>query len=487
MTNKLTSPKVHFSPASGWINDPNGLVYFDGEYHLFYQHHPDSLVWGPMHWGHAVSSDLINWQELDIALYPGVEGACFSGSAVVDKHNCTGLFSNGAGLVALYTSHLEDESFDRGYIQQQCLAYSDDSGRSWQKYAGNPVIASPGFSDFRDPKVIWHEATQSWIQLLAAGQEIHLYRSANLRDWEYLSRFGAGQGAHSEGAWECPDLFELPIQGSDKSYWVLLVGMVPPDEPLGSYTQYFIGDFDGRSFTNLNSAQTVLRMDEGRDFYAVQSWSDTPDSRRLAIAWMSNWHYANEVPAQEYRGNMTLVRELALRETTQGVRLVQQFVVPHHPSLSAITADLGKGSFVGIEASGARVGQMVLSMEPGSRVSLAFFDGEPQVEIEQYSEGCRLWIYRRVASVDSAQYSMGLSEISESFTQKFEHEYAVELGLSEEIELTWVTDLNTLELLIDRGRVAVSQLVLADSCGEPVRVELLRGSAQLIQFGECPL
>ena len=487
MTNNLTSPKVHFSPASGWINDPNGLVYFDGEYHLFYQHHPDSLVWGPMHWGHAVSRDLISWQELDIALYPGEEGTCFSGSAVVDKHNCTGLFPNGAGLVAFYTSHLEDASFDKGYIQQQCLAYSDDSGRSWQKYASNPVIASPGFSDFRDPKVIWHEATQSWVQLLAAGQEIHLYRSANLLDWEYLSRFGAGQGAHSEGAWECPDLFELPIQGSDRSYWVLLVGMVPPDEPLGSYTQYFIGHFDGVNFTNVNPAETVLRMDQGRDFYAVQSWSDTPDARRLAIAWMSNWQYANEVPAQQYRGNMTLVRELALRETTQGVRLVQQFDVPRQPRLTAVNADLGKGSFVGIEASGARVGQLALSMEASSRVSLAFFGGKPQLEIERYSEGCRLWIYRRAAIFNATEPLTESSENTQSLKQKFEHEYSVELGLLEQVELTWVTDLNILEVLVDGGRVAVTQLVLADSCGEALRAELLQGSAQLIQFGECLL
>ena len=484
---KTTRPQFHFSPASGWINDPNGLVYFEGEYHLFYQYHPDSLVWGPMHWGHAVSSDLINWQELDIALSPDPSGTCFSGSAVVDTHNCTGLFPNGAGLVAVYTSHLEDQNFDKGYIQQQCIAYSDDRGRSWQKYAGNPVIASPGFSDFRDPKVIWHEATQCWIQLLAAGQEIHLYRSKNLIDWDYLSRFGEGQGAHSDGPWECPDLFELPVQGSDHSYWVLLVGQVPPSDPLGSYTQYFIGHFDGVSFTNANPAEAVLRMDEGRDFYAVQSWSDTPDSHRLAIAWMSNWHYANEVPAEQHRGNMTLVRELGIRETIHGVRLTQQFIVPQHPCLSAVNLDLSNGSFVGSEASGARMGQLELSMERSSRVSLAFFGSEPQLELERHSKGTRLWIYRRLASVDSAQYSMEFSEITESFQQKFAHEYAVELGLLEEIELTWVTDLNTLEVLIDGGRVAVTQLVLAGSCGEPVQVELLQGSAQLKSVGESLL
>lgn len=479
MTNELPSEKVHFSPASGWINDPNGLVYFDGEYHLFYQHHPDSLVWGPMHWGHAVSRDLITWQELDIALYPGVEGTCFSGSAVFDQENCSGLFGEEGGLVALYTSHLEQTGFDRGYLQQQCLAYSADAGRSWTKYAQNPVISSPGISDFRDPKVIWHQATKAWIQLLAVGQEIHFYRSTNLIDWQFVSRFGAGQGAHSEGAWECPDLVELSIEGEDETRWVLIVGMVPPMDPLGSFTQYFVGDSDGREFTNLNPSDLVLRMDWGRDFYAAQTWSNAPQKRTLVIAWMSNWHYANEVPAQHYRGNMTLVRELALRRTPDGIRLIQTFVLPSlaEPEALNIDLDLESGSkrFTGSAIAGPRTGQLRLRLDVGSRVELSFFGTQAQLRLEREASGSQLWIIRQSP------------EREPSFAQRFDHQYSIALGDSDEIEISWVTDLNTLEVLLNQGSVAVTQLVLEGSYGEPLRLDLLEGRAQLISFGECLL
>lgn len=441
-----------------------------------------------MHWGHAVSRDLVNWQELDTALYPGVEGTCFSGSAVVDHQNSSQLFESGGGLVALYTSHLEQPSFDRGYLQQQCLAYSADAWRRWTKYAQNPVISSPGVSDFRDPKVIWHESTQTWVQLLAVGQEIHFYRSINLIDWQYVSCFGAGQGAHSDGAWECPDLVELAIQGEAETRWVLVVGMVPPEDPLGSFTQYFIGHFDGSEFSNLNPSDLVLRMDWGRDFYAAQSWSTPPQNRALIIAWMSNWHYANEVPAQAYRGNMTLVRELGLRRTLEGIRLVQKFVLPYHreeyTARKARDIDLSRGKFIAGVGVGPRSGSLSIVIEPDCTLNLGFFGARSQLRLERDRLGCRLWGIRHSGEFYSTTPKLQASESEQSFLQKFDHEYSIELGDRETIELSWVTDFNILEVLVNEGSLAITQLVLEGSSGEPVQVELVQVGARLISFGE---
>jgi fructan beta-fructosidase len=318
-------PQFHFTPDSMWMNDPNGMVYYDGEYHLFYQYYPDDVVWGPMHWGHAISTDLVYWEHLPVALYPDEHGWIFSGSAVVDYNNTSGLGTAEApALVAIFTYHNpEIEKEGRDDFQTQGIAYSPDRGRTWHKYAHNPVLDNPGIRDFRDPKVIWYEAEKKWIMILAAQDHIAFYSSPDLINWTAESDFGKTDGAHS-GVWECPDLFPLTIHGQQK--WVLLVSINPGGINGGSATQYFIGDFDGKIFTNNNAPETVLWVDWGKDNYAGVTWSGIPeaDGRRIFIGWMSNWQYATIVPTESWRSATTLPRTLHLANTNAGVRLTSQ-------------------------------------------------------------------------------------------------------------------------------------------------------------------
>ncbi|WP_251033707.1 glycoside hydrolase family 32 protein [Bacillus sp. ISL-75] len=318
--------QFHFSPEEKWMNDPNGMVFFNNEYHLFYQYHPFGTTWGPMHWGHAVSKNLIHWEQLPIALFPDEHGEIFSGSAVVDWNNTSGLFQNGPGLVAIYTSADNYPDSDRPR-QRQSLAYSTDNGRTWTKFEGNPVLSDVNITDYRDPKVFWHEETNKWVMVLATGQSITIYTSPNLKDWEFASEFGNNSGSH-DGVWECPDLFQLPVDGDESiQKWVLLVSIGDNHEfKEGSRTQYFIGQFDGTTFVNDNSDETILWMDYGRDNYAGVSWSDIPaeDGRRIYIGWMSNWRYANQVPTEDWRSAMTLPRVLSLASNEAGVRLKQK-------------------------------------------------------------------------------------------------------------------------------------------------------------------
>lgn len=307
-------PQYHFSPDSMWMNDPNGMVFYEGEYHLFYQYYPDSIVWGPMHWGHAVSPDMVHWQHLPIALYPDDYGYIFSGSAVVDEKNTSGLGVDGkAPMVAIYTYH-DPVGAAEGKMdyQNQGLAFSNDKGRTWTKY-GEPVLKNPGIIDFRDPKVSWHEEFGIWVMTLAVQDHIEFYSSTNLLDWKKTGEFGKETGAHG-GVWECPDLFPIEVAGSDEIMWVLLVSINPGGPHGGSATQYFIGDFDGKTFT---TDQTEIKwLDLGSDNYAGVTWSGIPDSdgRRLFLGWMSNWLYAQIVPTERWRSAMTVPRELVLSE-----------------------------------------------------------------------------------------------------------------------------------------------------------------------------
>ncbi|MGO4548327.1 glycoside hydrolase family 32 protein [Paenibacillus sp. 2TAB23] len=314
----------HVSPRENWMNDPNGMVYFEGEYHLFFQHHPYDDTNGPMHWGHLVSKDLVTWEELDIALYPDEHGVIFSGSAVVDWNNTTGFFENGPGLVAIFTHHLEVE--DSHPIQRQSLAFSTDKGRTWVKYEGNPVLEHENFIDFRDPKVFWHEEKSRWGMIIACGQTVGLYHSLDLKTWTFGSEFGDGIGSH-DGVWECPDLFPLEVDGDAKQVkWVMLVSIgADPAFIEGSRTQYFTGEFDGVTFTPDAASKEVRWADHGRDNYAGITWSDIPaeDGRRLFIGWMSNWKYANQTPTEGFRGAMTIPRELTL-ETVNGIATLVQ-------------------------------------------------------------------------------------------------------------------------------------------------------------------
>mgnify|MGYP000488730919 CR=1 FL=1 len=333
-------PQLHFTPESKWMNDPNGMVFYEDEYHLFYQYYPDSTVWGPMHWGHSVSKDLITWEHLPIALYPDELGIICSGSAVVDWENTSGLSEDGEPpLVALYSYHnFEIEKSGADKFQYQGLAYSVDRGRTWKKYEGNPVLPNPGVRDFRDPKVIWDGDSDQWIMVLAAKDRIDFYGSKNLTSWYKLSSFGQNVGAHG-GVWECPDLFPVWIPETGAKKWVLLVSLNPGSYNGGSGTQYFIGEFDGRRFrmdqefgAHLARNKTEDRpaacwLDFGRDNYAGVTWADIPeeDGRRVFIGWMSNWDYGQVVPTGNWRSAMTLPRELNVASTPHGPRIFQSF------------------------------------------------------------------------------------------------------------------------------------------------------------------
>jgi fructan beta-fructosidase len=320
-------PSYHFSTEDKWMNDPNGMVFFEGEYHLFYQY--DSLgttMGGNMHWGHAVSTDLVTWERYPIALNPDEHGVIFSGSAVVDWQDTSGLCGGKPGLIAIFTHHDQAPGTDHAR-QRQSLAYSTDRGRSWMKYDGNPVLESDRFIDFRDPKVFWHQPTEKWVMILASGQTVSIYHSPNLIDWTFASEFGQGIGSH-DGVWECPDLFPLQIDSDhSKVKWVMFVSIgSEPEFPEGSRTQYFTGEFDGKTFVNDEASKTVRWLDYGRDNYAGVSWSDIPeeDGRRLYIGWMSNWKYANLTPTEGWRGAMTIARELSLESRDGEITLIQR-------------------------------------------------------------------------------------------------------------------------------------------------------------------
>ena len=306
--NEPYRPLYHFTPEYGWMNDPNGMVYLDGEYHLFFQYNPFGTKWQNMHWGHAVSTDLTSWTYLPVAIAPDTLGAIFSGSAVIDVNNTAGFGKN--AMIAIYTS--------AGKEQSQSIAYSTDKGRTFTKYEGNPVIPNPGIPDFRDPKVFWHNESAQWIMSLATKQTITFYGSVNLKDWQKLSEFGDGIGSHG-GVWECPDL--IPMTYNGKTKWVLLVSINPGGPNGGSATQYFIGNFDGTNFT-ADALPYPLWLDYGRDNYAGVTWSDVPESdgRKIFMGWMSNWDYANNVPTQNFRSAMTVARDLKI--TNNGKHLV---------------------------------------------------------------------------------------------------------------------------------------------------------------------
>jgi fructan beta-fructosidase len=315
-------PRFHFTAPRNFMNDPNGLVFYKGEYHLFYQHNPFGEQWGHMSWGHAVSPDMLHWQHLPVALREDHGVMIFSGSAVVDWQNSSGLCEargdDRSCLVAIYTGHGRDR-------QTQNLAYSNDRGRTWTKYARNPVI-DLGLKDFRDPKVFWHEPTRRWIMVtvLPDQHKVRFFASSDLRSWSPLSDFGPA-GA-TGGVWECPDLFLLPIENEPgQTRWVLDVDINPGGVAGGSAGQYFTGTFDGLRFVNDNRPGQTLWADYGKDFYATISFSDLPasDGRRIWMGWISNWLYANDEPTTAWRGAQSIPRTLTLRRSGEGLRLVQ--------------------------------------------------------------------------------------------------------------------------------------------------------------------
>lgn len=305
MANKESfRPVYHHTPAYGWMNDPNGMFYKDGVYHLYFQYNPYGSVWGNMHWGHSTSTDLMHWKFEGCAIVPDAWGAIFSGSCVVDHENTAGFGKE--AVVAFYTSA---KSTPWGDIQMQSMAYSLDNGKTFTKYEGNPILTSSE-KDFRDPKVFWYAPGKHWVMILAVGQHMEIYSSVNLKEWKKESEFGAMQGAHG-GVWECPDLVEIPVEGTREKKWVLICNLNPGGPFGGSAAQYFVGSFDGKKFVNESPTQTKW-MDWGKDNYATVTWNNAPDGRCIALGWMSNWQYANNVPTRQYRSANTLARDLTL-------------------------------------------------------------------------------------------------------------------------------------------------------------------------------
>lgn len=314
MANKESfRPVYHHTPAYGWMNDPNGMFYKDGLYHLYFQYNPYGSVWGNMHWGHSTSTDLMHWKFEGCAIVPDAWGAIFSGSCVVDHENTAGFGKE--AVVAFYTSA---KSTPWGDIQMQSMAYSLDNGKTFTKYEGNPILTSSE-KDFRDPKVFWYAPGKHWVMILAVGQHMEIYSSVNLKEWKKESEFGAMQGAHG-GVWECPDLVEIPVEGTREKKWVLICNLNPGGPFGGSAAQYFVGSFDGKKFVNESPTQTKW-MDWGKDNYATVTWNNAPDGRCIALGWMSNWQYANNVPTRQYRSANTLARDLTLYREGQEVYL----------------------------------------------------------------------------------------------------------------------------------------------------------------------
>ncbi|HFQ5443299.1 TPA: GH32 C-terminal domain-containing protein [Vibrio vulnificus] len=472
-------PTMHFTPPFGWMNDPNGLVYINGEYHLFYQYYPYGNKWGPMHWGHAVSTNLLNWEHLPPGLVPDDTGMCFSGSAVIDWKNSSGLFNDAEqpGVMAFYTACIAPSDGTDGE-QMQSLAYSRDGGFSWEKLEQNPILANPGLKDFRDPKVIWHEESQHWVMVITEGQEIGFYRSADLKSWQKSSTFGLEEGAHDPLPWECPDLFPIQLEGSDETYWILIVGVQGGSFAGGSGTQYFIGQFDGENFVNHNEPETVLWLDYGRDYYAAQTWSDVTDGSRVAIAWMSNWQYANEVPTRNWRSAMSAPRSMKLCKTDSGLRLLSE--IPKEWGLKTQThpasgTSLNQGQFLKLSDSyQAGVVDATFKLEIGSELKIAPFGNESLVYIVCRSEvGYHLATRRVIAD-----------EGEENYQKTFASDVMLDLPQNDELNLVALIDRCSSELLLQQGEFCVTDLSF-DSHVSGYELTCIKGAVKLERLGFC--
>nr|ADZ31185.1 invertase [uncultured bacterium] len=440
--NEPFRPGFHFTPEYGWMNDPNGLVYLDGEYHLFYQYNPYGNRWGNMHWGHAVSTDLTSWTYLPTAIEPDKLGDIFSGSAVVDSTNSAGFGKN--ALIAIYTAN--------GATQQQCIAYSIDKGRTFTKYEKNPVLPNPGIKDFRDPKVHWNEQAKQWVMALATQQTITFFGSPDLKNWTRLSEFGKNYGAHG-GVWECPDLFPLEFEGKTK--WVLLVSINPGGPNGGSATQYFIGDFDGKTFS-ADPLPYPLWVDYGRDDYAGVTFSNIGknDGRRIFMGWMSNWDYANDVPTKSFRNAMTLPRELKLASNGQHLILTSAPV-------SEVTKLRGK--------SGETINILVNSEKSITNV-LQDFNGKFELNMTIQRKDAKVWGFglknelgdylnftfdweQKILKVD--RRNTGIKE----FSQKFATEPFAPLAKHDSYTIRLFMDKASSEIFINDGETVLTNLV----------------------------
>lgn len=456
-------PRYHFTPPQNFMNDPNGLVFYDGEYHLFYQHNPFSDVWGHMSWGHAVSTDLLHWEHLPVALVEDDQGMIFSGSAVVDWQNTSGFGNTDhPPLLAIYTSHSETE-------QTQNIAYSLDHGRTWTKHEGNPVLAI-GARDFRDPKVFWHESTKRWIMVSALSDQhkIRFDSSPDLKHWTHLSDFGPAGAV--DGMWECPDLFSLPVENApEKIKWVLKV-----DALKGTGGQYFVGDFDGTRFIHDGSDDQILRLDYGNDFYAAQSWSDVPDARRIWIAWLNHWHYANLIPTSPWRGLFSIPREVQLRQYPEGLRLIQKHIEElkklRRPIYHATESDIQRinSQITPLELDNSLELYLEFSVDRGSQFGIKLGMGETEETVIGYDyEAQELFLDRRHAGDDS---------FSSEFAAVHRAALAPEQG---KISLSIFVDSCSVEVFANDGRVAISDLIFPTTQNTHLQLFASHGDMQI--------
>lgn len=456
-------PNFHFTPKEGWMNDPNGMFYLDGTYHLFFQHNPDDNVWGPMHWGHATSTDLINWKEQPIALEPDENGTIFSGSAVVDHENTSGLGKGGTPpVIAIFTYHdAEREQEGEVDYQTQGIAYSLDSGKTWEKYEENPVLGNPGIRDFRDPKVGWYEEESKWIMSLAVQDHISFYSSSNLLDWEHESDFGKDLGGHG-GVWECPDLFKMTVEETGEEKWVLLVSINPGGPNGGSATQYFVGNFDGSTFTSDGSFAEIGEehtywLDFGKDNYAGVTWSNIPeeDGRQLFIGWMSNWQYANEVPTETWRSAMTIARELKLTKTSGTYRMVSKPVAELQEYSSK---ELSKNT---IEIKGNK--EIATSEDLDVSKSIITFEIENLNEQKyhfslsnQANDSLKFGYDHNAEEFYIDRSESGLTDFKEDFSNKIST--APRFSKSSNLKVKAVLDNMSIELFFDDGETVMTEI-----------------------------
>ncbi|HEX4748188.1 MAG TPA: glycoside hydrolase family 32 protein [Bryobacteraceae bacterium] len=456
-------PQFHFSPREHWTNDPNGLVYFEGEYHLFYQFNPFGDEWGHMSWGHAVSTDLVHWTQLPVALKEENGIMIFTGSAVVDEHNSSGFcMNNKPCLVAVYTGYTPAQGSKKS-LQTQNLAYSNDRGRTWTKYSGNPIL-DLHMTDFRDPKVFWFEKTKRWIMgvSLPDDHKIRFYESTNLKNWTQTSDFGPA-GA-TGGQWECPELFQLPVKGEGAgSRWVLKVGLNPGARLGGSGEQYFVGDFDGKQFKNENPPSLTLWTDYGKDCYCALTFNHLPQTHAaVMIGWMDNWQYAAKLPTSPWRGQMTIPRKLWLRNTAEGIRLFQEPV------------DELRGLRAGKQLSGpakTHTFEIVSSMKMGTaqQVGWKILEGNGVSTIVGYDRK------KHVVFIDRTR--SGAVAFSPDFPSRME----APLKASSVLHLRIVVDRSSVEVFAEDGRVAMTSLVFPPANANGVEAYGLDGNAGAVE------
>jgi fructan beta-fructosidase len=462
-------PQFHFSPKVNWTNDPCGLVFFGGKYHMFFQYNPFGDLWGHMSWGHAETADLTKWTELPVAIPEGPDAMIFTGSSVVDTNNSSGLCQPGTQcIVSIYTGHTKQK-------QTQNLAYSQD-GRTWKKYSGNPVLDLE-MTDFRDPKVFWHAASKQWIMVavLAKEKKARLFASPNLKNWKQLSDFGPA-GAVG-GVWECPDLFELPIEGdSTQKRWVLKIGLNPGHVAGGSGEQYFVGQFDGTRFQNEGSSKEPVWLDYGRDCYCALTWNNEPDQKKHMIAWMNNWDYARDAPTNPWRGAMTLPRSLALRRSPEGIRLAQSPAAQVQALRAEAFTYQGKdvadvNRKIAAWPHRSQTFEMLATVKPGSaqRIAWKILEGGGDYTLVGYDVNVKQLFVDRTKSGNTA------------FNAKFPSRTVAPLHIgTEPLELHIFVDRSSVEVFSGHGETVLTNLVFPKPDSTGIAIETGGGSVDSI-------